>query len=123
MQRKILLIDDDPSVRDVMDLLLRKLGYDPILVPDVLEGLECLKQDTPALILLDIMMSPINGWELLESLRADPDIREVPVILFTASPSVKEKISGSEDKCLGVLQKPVSLPELRIGIEKFLPCQ
>jgi DNA-binding response OmpR family regulator len=120
MKNKIMLVEDDEPILDMMDILLRRIGYEPVLVPDVMEALERVRKDPPALILLDIMMTPMNGWEFLEKLRSEYNIRELPVILFTASPSVEEKIALLNDPWLGVLQKPVSIPELRAGIERFL---
>jgi len=115
-----MLVEDDLPILEMMEILLRKIGYEPVLVPDVLEALELVKRDPPALILLDIMMTPINGWEFLEKLRTEYNIRELPVLLFTASPSVEEKIRQMNDPYLGVLQKPVSVPDLKAGIERFL---
>jgi len=120
MTRKIMLVEDDQPILDMMDILLRRIGYEPVLVPDVLDALERVKSDPPALILLDIMMTPMNGWEFLEKLRTEYNIRDLPVILFTASPSVEERIALMKDPYLGVLQKPVSIPELKAGLEKFL---
>lgn len=120
MTRKIMLVEDDQPILDMMDILLRRIGYEPVLVPDVLEALERVKSDPPALILLDIMMTPMNGWEFLEKVRTGYNIKNLPIILFTASPSVEEKLALMKDPCLGVLQKPVSIPELKAGIEKFL---
>jgi CheY-like chemotaxis protein len=120
MMPKIMLVEDDQPILDMMDILLRRIGYEPVLVPDALEALDRVRSDPPALILLDIMMTPINGWEFLEKLRDEYGIKEIPVILFTASPSVKEKIALIKDPYLGVLQKPVSIPELKAGLERFL---
>jgi DNA-binding response OmpR family regulator len=120
MTRKIMLVEDDQPILDMMDILLRRIGYDPVLIPDVEDALERVRSDPPALILLDIMMTPINGWEFLDTLRNTYNIRELPVILFTASPSVEERIAQMKDPYLGVLQKPVSIPELRAGLERFL---
>lgn len=120
MTRKIMLVEDDQPILDMMDILLRRIGYEPILVPDVLEALERVKSDPPALILLDIMMTPMNGWEFLEKLRNEYQIRDLPVILFTASPSVEERVAQMQDPRLGMLQKPVSIPELKAGLERFL---
>ena len=120
MKNKIMLVEDDEPILDMMDILLRRIGYEPVLVPDVMEALERARNDPPSLILLDIMMTPMNGWEFLEKLRSEYNIRELPVILFTASPSVKERIALMNDPYLGVLQKPVTIPELRAGLERFL---
>jgi len=115
-----MLVEDDQPILDMMEILLKRIGYEPVLVPDVNEALERVKTDPPALILLDIMMSPINGWQFLETLRTQYQIRELPVILFTASPSVKEMVEQMNDPYLGVLQKPVSILELKAGLEHFL---
>jgi CheY-like chemotaxis protein len=120
MTLKIMLVEDDQPILDLMDILLRRIGYEPILVPDVLEALERVKNDPPALVLLDIMMTPINGWEFLEKLREEYGMKDLPVILFTASPTAEEKLAQLNDPWLGVLQKPVSLLELKTGLEKFL---
>jgi len=115
-----MLIEDDLPILDMMEILLRKIGYEPVLVPDVLDALRQVKEDPPSLILLDIMMTPMNGWEFLEKLRGEYGMRDIPVLLFTAAPAVEEKIAELHDTRLGVLQKPVSIIELKAGIERFL---
>ena len=120
MSHKIMLVEDDQPILDMMDLLLRRIGYEPVLVPDVSEALQQVKNDPPALVLLDIMMTPVNGWEFLDKLREEYGMTDLPVLLFTASPSVGEKIAKRNDPRLGMLQKPVSIIELKAGIEKFL---
>jgi DNA-binding response OmpR family regulator len=120
MPHKIMLVEDDLPILEMMEILLRRIGYEPILVPDVLDALRQVKNDPPSLILLDIMMTPMNGWEFLEKLRGECGMRDTPVLLFTASPSVEEKIAELNDPRLGVLQKPVSIIELKAGLEKYL---
>lgn len=120
MTRKIMLVEDDVPILEMMEILLRKIGYEPILVPDVLEALERVKNNPPDLVLLDIMMTPVNGWEFLEKVREEYNIRNMPILLFTAAPSVEEKIAQLNDPHLGVLQKPVSITELKAGLERFL---
>ncbi len=120
MVRKIMVVEDDQPILDLMDLLIQKLGYDPVLVSNGLEALELVKKEPPALVLLDIMMTPINGWEFLEKLRGEYGMRHIPVILFTASPLVDEKMEQMEDPHLGVLTKPVSLADLKAGIARYL---
>ena len=120
MMRKILVVEDDEPILDLMDLLIRKLGYEPILMSDGPDALEYARREPPALILLDIMMTPISGWEFLEKLRAEPGLKKIPVIIFSASPSVEEKMATINDPLLGVLHKPVSLTELKEGIERSI---
>jgi CheY-like chemotaxis protein len=115
-----MVVEDDQPILDLMDLLIRKLKYEPVLIANGLEALEMVKLEKPALILLDIMMSPINGWEFLEKLRGEYNMRDIPVIIFTASPSIEEKMAQLKDPHLGVLTKPVSFAQLRAGIEQYL---
>ena len=120
MSYKIMLVEDDQPILELMEILLLRIGYEPVLVPDVLEALERIKNDPPDLLLLDIMMTPMNGWEVLEKIREEFKMKDLPVILFTASPLVDEKIAEIRDPRLGVLQKPVTVVELKNGIEKLL---
>ena len=109
MVHKILILEDDQPILDLMDMMIRRLGFEPVLITNGLEALDLIKQEPPDLILLDIMMVPINGWEFLEKLRGDLGKRELPVILFTASPMVSERMAEMKDPFLSVLTKPVSL--------------
>ena len=120
MSHKIMLVEDDRPILELMEILLSRIGYEPLIVPDVFEALDIVRNDPPALILLDVMMEPMDGWEFLEKIREEYGIKDLPVILFTASPSVEERLATLHDKNLGVLEKPVSIPELKAGLEKFL---
>jgi len=120
MSRKIMVVEDDQPILELMDLMIRKLGYEPVLIANGLEALELITKEPPALILLDIMMTPINGWDFLDRLRGDLGMREMPVILFTASPLVDEKMAQLKDPFLSVLIKPVSFGELKAGIARYL---
>jgi DNA-binding response OmpR family regulator len=120
MSHKIMLVEDDEPILEMMDILLQRIGYEPLTVPDPIRALEMVRQDPPALILLDVMMEPIDGWEFLARVRGEYGLKDLPILLFTASPSVEEKIGLMDDPWLGVLQKPVSITELRAGLGKFL---
>jgi DNA-binding response OmpR family regulator len=120
MSHKIMLVEDDRPILEMMEILLTRIGYEPLIVPDVLEALDIVRKDPPALILLDVMMEPMDGWEFLEKIREEYGIKDLPVILFTASPSVEERLATLKDNKLGVLEKPVSIPELKAGLDKFL---
>ena len=115
-----MVVEDDQPILDLMDLMIQKLGYEPVLIANGLKALELIRKEPPALILLDIMMVPINGWEFLDRLRGDIGMREMPVILFTASPLVDEKAEQLKDPFISVLIKPVSFGELKAGIARYL---
>jgi CheY-like chemotaxis protein len=116
-----MVVEDDRPILEMMDLLIQRLGYEPVLMPDGNTALESIRIDPPALILLDIMMVPIDGWTFLKLLRELKGMREIPVILFTAAPEVEERMLQIHDPYVSVLNKPVSLSELKEAIGKFLP--
>ncbi len=121
MTHNIMVVDDDQPILDMMEILLRRLGYEPRLSSDGIDGLAKVRKDPPSLVLLDVMMTPINGWEFLEQLRADPAMKDLPVLLFTAHPSVEEKVARMNDPRLGILLKPITLSELQKALNRFLP--
>lgn len=120
MPETILVVEDDQPILEMMDLMIHRLGYEPVLVTNGIDALDLVSRNKPSLILLDIMMMPINGWEFLERLRGELEIVDVPVLIFTASPEVEEKMEKLNDKNLGVLHKPVTFEELREGIARYL---
>jgi len=120
MSHKIMLVEDDQPILELMEIVLTRIGYEPLIVPDVLEALAIVRKDPPDLILLDVMMEPMNGWDFLEKIREEYGMKDIPVILFTASPSIEERLATMHDSRLGVLQKPVSITDLKAGLEKFL---
>ncbi len=120
MAHKILIVEDDQPILELMEILIQRLGYEPVLVTNGLDALDQIKKEVPALILLDIMMMPINGWEFLEKLRGELGFTEIPVLIFSASPAVEEQMAQLHDDNLGVLHKPVTFDELKEGIARYL---
>jgi len=120
MKQKIVVVEDDQPILDLMGILLTKMEYTPVLIPNGPDALAAIRSDPPALILLDIMMAPISGWEFLETLRNEYKMHEIPVILFTASPLANERAQKYHDPHLGILQKPVTFSELKEKIGQFL---
>jgi CheY-like chemotaxis protein len=116
-----MVVDDDLPTLEVMDLLLRKINREPLLVHNGWDALRILKKEKPALIILDVMMSPIDGWQFLEELKRNEDLKEIPVLLFTAKHVWPEEYSRYADDIVGVLEKPISLAELKTALERVLP--
>lgn len=120
MLKTILIVEDDLPILEMMDLMIRRLGYEPVLVTNGIDALELVGRKKPSLILLDIMMMPINGWEFLEKLRGELGLPDIPVLIFSASPAVEERMEQLNDNNLGVLHKPVTFDELREGIARHI---
>jgi len=80
---KILIIDDDPLLVTMYEQKFRKDGYEVATALDGEEGLKKIKEEKPTLALLDIMMPKMNGFEVLEAVKKDPQIKNIPVVLLT----------------------------------------
>ena len=86
-QRPLLLVEDDDAFRDALEEELLGAGYDVVTAEDGQEALDFLETGAlPSLILLDLMMPRVNGWDVLNTLKADPRFVSIPVILMTAFP-------------------------------------
>ena len=81
---RVLVIDDDPDVGFLVQLILQHQGYEVVLTDDGLRGLAAAQKQRPDAIVLDLMMPVMDGYEVLENLRADPRTNDVPVVVLTA---------------------------------------
>jgi CheY-like chemotaxis protein/anti-sigma regulatory factor (Ser/Thr protein kinase) len=88
---KILVIDDEQTVRDLMRRFLAREGFDVVTAKDGEEGLALARGLHPALITLDVLMPGLDGWSVLQALKADPDLADIPVVMLTI---VDEKNKG-----------------------------
>lgn len=108
-RRKVLVIDDEPDVLDFLKLVLAKSGYEPLVAPNGTEGLIRAHVEKPDLILLDITMGEMDGWETLRQLKLNPGSRDVPVVVLSARAEDKDKIRALQEGALDYITKPFSL--------------
>ncbi len=117
MTNKVLVVEDDPSVRGLLDTLLSAEGYDVVTASDGLAGLVKAASTSPALILLDLMMPDLGGVRVLEELRGDPMLAATPVLVVTgkvdAVPSMRDLLG--EDN---VFVKPFAVAELLARVDE-----
>ncbi len=105
--KKILMVEDDPDIRRVAVMALKfKGGFEVVVAGDGVEGLEKAAAEKPDVILLDSMMPRLDGPETCKRLKADPDLKAIPVIFLTAKSQKKEIESGLELGAIGYLVKP-----------------
>jgi CheY-like chemotaxis protein len=116
---KILIVDDESLIRTTTSLLLKQKGYSAICAKNGQEGLELASTEKPDLILLDIMMPGMDGWEVLSRLKTDPEISSIPVVVFTAIDFVASEKTAHERGAQGVLRKPFHLHQLTSILETF----
>jgi len=118
MSRQVLIVEDDPGLREALSQVLADEGYDPLSARDGLEAVNCLKKgNRPDVILLDLSMPVVNGWEFRMFQRRDSDLAQIPVVLITAGGYTREEVAWLEPAA--VFPKPIDLPSLLSVLRKF----
>ena len=117
---KILIVEDKKDMRDFLALILENLGYVLVLAVNGKDGLEKAIAEKPNLILLDMMMPVMDGWEAARALRANPDTKNIPILAITALFPPHEAKTCLEAGCNGYIVKPFTVVKLRRKIEKML---
>ena len=92
---KILIVEDNPKNRDMLSRRLIKRGYDVVLAVDGQEGIDMVSSENPDLILLDMSLPVIDGWDVARHLKADDATKSIPIIALTA-----HSMQGDREKCL-----------------------
>jgi CheY-like chemotaxis protein len=119
VETTILIVDDSPYIVDGLVALLKRKGFNTVACHGGEEALATLMTTTPDLILLDIMMEPMDGWETLGNLKAKPETRDIPVLMFSAK---KITPGEAEEHCLSIedfVSKPVNPAQLLDAINRI----
>jgi signal transduction histidine kinase/FixJ family two-component response regulator len=117
-QPSVLVIDDDPSVLDLTQRILAKKGYKPLVAASATEGLEIAHKVKPSVIILDVMMPKIDGWQALEMIKSDPDLCDCPVVLITVNDDFQK---GNALGAAAHLVKPVDRESLERVLAQICP--
>ena len=116
----LLLVEDNEMNRDMLSRRLVRAGYEVLLAVDGEEGLALAQQKLPALILMDMSLPGIDGWEATRRLKAAPATRAIPVIALTAHAMASDRESALAAGCDDFDTKPVELSRLLAKIEALL---
>jgi CheY-like chemotaxis protein len=116
----ILVVDDSPVVVDLVREALQGDGYDVITARDGLEALDAVKRQRFDLILLDIDMPRMNGYQLCKLLKNDPSFRDIPIIMLTAKSSETDRMWGTKAGSDEYLTKPFNYAKVKEVLRRFL---
>ena len=119
MDDTILIVDDSPYIVDGLAALLKRKGYKPLIAHGGDEAIEILTATLPDLILLDIMMEPMDGWETLEKIKANPATSDVPVLMFSAKKISPQEAHDHRLKIDDFVSKPVNPAHLLESIQRI----
>jgi DNA-binding response OmpR family regulator len=120
MGRRVAVVDDDRDIRDGLKMALTDEGYDVTVVPNGLRLLSALQVDRPDLIVLDVMMSWIDGFELCRAMKRNPDYSQIPVLFVSAKSSPNDIEHGLSCGAVDYVTKPFDLSILLEKIERII---
>ncbi|OGX37648.1 MAG: hypothetical protein A3G91_04515 [Omnitrophica WOR_2 bacterium RIFCSPLOWO2_12_FULL_50_9] len=119
MPKKILVVDDERVIVQMVGMRLKAHGYDVISACDGQEGLDVAKKEKPDLIILDVMMPKMDGYKVCGLLKMDARFAKIPIIMFTARAQDKDRDLGKEVGANAYITKPFD-PQLLVGKVKEL---
>ena len=118
-KKRVLCIEDEQEMIDLIKLILERRGFEVLGAVGGKEGLEVIRREMPDLILLDLMMPEVDGWEVYRQMRADEQLKDIPVIVVTAKAQSIDKVLGLHiAKVDDYVTKPFGPQELLKSINK-----
>jgi two-component system, OmpR family, alkaline phosphatase synthesis response regulator PhoP len=119
MPKKILAVDDERHIVRLVEVNLQRAGYEVVTAYDGREALEKVKTENPDLVVLDVMMPYMDGFEVLKNLKADPSTAEIPVIMLTAKAQDADVFRGWQSGVDCYLTKPFNPMELLTFVKRI----
>ena len=120
---RILIVEDNEENRDALSRRLERRGFEVLMAIDGAAGVSMAKTEKPDLILMDMNMPQVDGWEATRQIKADEDIRHIPVIALTAHAMSGDRERALQAGCTDYHTKPIEFPKLISQIEKVLQGQ
>jgi two-component system, cell cycle response regulator DivK len=111
-KRRVLVVEDNLDNMTLISDVLLSLGYDPLIAKDGEEGVRLATAEKPDLILMDLSLPKMDGWTATRHLKADPDVKHIPVIALTAHAMMGDRDRALAAGCDDYISKPISLREL-----------
>ena len=119
-KKTILIIEDDVEIQTFSSKVLELEGYGTLVASSGEEGLLLLRENKADLLLLDLRLPGQSGWDVLKEIRNDPEIRTIPIIVFTASAAVLQKMRAIDMGATSYLVKPLSAAQLKNAVAHHL---
>lgn len=117
---KILVVDDDSAINELIKINLELAGYNVIQALDGIKGFALAKQELPAAIILDVMMPEVDGYTVAQRIRQNPETKNIPILMLTALSQLNDKVKGFDIGVDDYLTKPFEMEELKVRIRAIL---
>lgn len=117
---KLLLVEDNELNRDMLSRRLQRRGYDVIVAVDGEQGIKLAQTEAPGLILMDMSLPVLDGWEATRRLKAKPETKSIPILALTAHAMSGDREKAIEAGCDDYDTKPIELSRLLVKIEALL---
>ena len=122
MAKQVLIVDDEPSIIVALQFLMEQNGYDTLVAFSGEEAMEAVVRDHPDLILLDIMLPVVDGFEVCQRVRENPDWKDIRIVLLTALGSEANVTKGLDLGADAYVTKPFSNADLVAQVKELLAC-
>ncbi|CAD5982423.1 putative transcriptional regulator ycf29 [Planktothrix tepida] len=120
---RLLLVDDEPGLREAVQAYLEDSNFTVDVASNAKQGWELLQQNLPDLVITDIMMPGVDGYQFLQQMREDPRFKALPVVFLTAKGMKSDRIQGYQAGCDAYLSKPFDPEELVVIVKNLLARQ
>jgi len=118
---RILIVDDSPSQLLGIKRIVEKLGHEALTAEDGAAGVETAKREKPDLILMDVVMPNLNGFQATRTISKDPETAHIPIVLVTTKDQETDKVWGMRQGAKAYVTKPIKEDELTRTLNEFLP--
>ena len=118
---KILLVEDNEMNRDMLSRRLERKGYEVVIAVDGEEGIAMAQSEKPHLILMDLSLPVVNGWDATRRLKDEPETRSIPVIALSAHAMANDRQKALDAGCDDYDSKPIEFTRLLEKMQKLLP--
>jgi len=120
MKKKILVVEDEPHISRLVKVILEKRGFEVLQAFVGQEGMEMAKKERPHLIILDVMMPNMDGFEVAKKLARVEETKSIPIIMLSSAAQYKDKIRGIESGAVDYITKPFGNDELIKKVEEHI---
>lgn len=117
---RVVIADDDPDIRRLVEMTVTNAGCDVTVAADGEEALERVREALPDLVILDVLMPRMDGWEVARALKSDPQTKSVPLMFLTSRGQEHDVLEGFDSGAVDYMVKPFSPRELQVRVRAVL---